>query len=99
MNLRLCGRAPAPLVKWIICPSVTAVLLSCVARRPPEALHSYQQHKPDSDAWLSGTCRTRASRHWDRARWTRDRVMTAELWDRETFVEKLRAIGVRAYHD
>jgi pyrroloquinoline-quinone synthase len=25
--------------------------------------------------------------------------MTAELWDRETFVEKLRAIGVRAYHD
>jgi pyrroloquinoline-quinone synthase len=26
-------------------------------------------------------------------------LMTAELWDRETFVEKLRAIGVRAYHD
>jgi len=25
--------------------------------------------------------------------------MTAEVWDRETFVEKLRAIGVRAYHD
>ena len=25
--------------------------------------------------------------------------MTAELWDRETFVEKLRVIGVRAYHD
>jgi pyrroloquinoline-quinone synthase len=25
--------------------------------------------------------------------------MTAELWDREIFVEKLRAIGVRAYHD
>ncbi len=25
--------------------------------------------------------------------------MTAELWDRETFVEKLRAIGGRAYHD
>jgi pyrroloquinoline-quinone synthase len=25
--------------------------------------------------------------------------MTAELWDRETFVEKLRATGVRAYHD
>lgn len=25
--------------------------------------------------------------------------MTAELWDRETFVEKLRTIGVRAYHD
>ena len=25
--------------------------------------------------------------------------MTAELWDRETFVEKLRAIGVRGYHD
>jgi pyrroloquinoline-quinone synthase len=25
--------------------------------------------------------------------------MTTRLWDRETFVEKLRAIGVRAYHD
>ena len=25
--------------------------------------------------------------------------MTAELWDRETFVEKLRMIGARAYHD
>ena len=25
--------------------------------------------------------------------------MTAELWKRETFVEKLRAIGVRGYHD
>ncbi len=25
--------------------------------------------------------------------------MTTGLWDRETFVEKLRAIGVRAYHD
>jgi pyrroloquinoline-quinone synthase len=25
--------------------------------------------------------------------------MTAELWDRETFVEKLRVIGVRGYHD
>jgi pyrroloquinoline-quinone synthase len=25
--------------------------------------------------------------------------MTAELWDRETFVEKLRAVGVRGYHD
>ena len=25
--------------------------------------------------------------------------MTAELWNRETFVEKLRAIGGRAYHD
>ena len=25
--------------------------------------------------------------------------MTAELWDRESFVEKLRAIGVRGYHD
>ena len=25
--------------------------------------------------------------------------MTTELWDRETFVEKLRAIGARAYHD
>ena len=25
--------------------------------------------------------------------------MTAELWDREIFVGKLRAIGVRAYHD
>jgi pyrroloquinoline-quinone synthase len=25
--------------------------------------------------------------------------MTAELWDRETFVEKLRTIGVRGYHD
>ena len=26
-------------------------------------------------------------------------LMTAELWNRETFVEKLRAIGVRGYHD
>jgi pyrroloquinoline-quinone synthase len=26
-------------------------------------------------------------------------LMTAEFWDRETFVEKLRAIGVRGYHD
>ena len=25
--------------------------------------------------------------------------MTTGLWDRETFVEKLRAIGVRGYHD
>lgn len=25
--------------------------------------------------------------------------MTAELWDREIFVEKLRAVGVRGYHD
>ena len=25
--------------------------------------------------------------------------MTAEFWNRETFVEKLRAIGVRGYHD
>ena len=25
--------------------------------------------------------------------------MTAGLWNRETFVEKLRAIGVRGYHD
>jgi pyrroloquinoline-quinone synthase len=25
--------------------------------------------------------------------------MTAELWDRKTFVEKLRGIGVRGYHD
>jgi len=25
--------------------------------------------------------------------------MTTELWDRETFAEKLRTIGVRAYHD
>src|SRR5262245_30464704 len=25
--------------------------------------------------------------------------MTAELWDREIFIEKLRAIGGRAYHD
>ena len=25
--------------------------------------------------------------------------MTTGLWDRETFVEKLRAIGVGAYHD
>jgi len=25
--------------------------------------------------------------------------MTARLWDRETFVEKLREIGARAYHD
>jgi pyrroloquinoline-quinone synthase len=28
-----------------------------------------------------------------------DRIMSVELWDRETFVENLRAIGVRAYHD
>jgi pyrroloquinoline-quinone synthase len=26
-------------------------------------------------------------------------LMTTELWNRETFVEKLRAIGVRGYHD
>src|SRR6266850_1208289 len=26
-------------------------------------------------------------------------LMTTGLWDRETFVEKLRAIGVRGYHD
>jgi pyrroloquinoline-quinone synthase len=25
--------------------------------------------------------------------------MTTELWDRETFIENLRAIGARAYHD
>ena len=25
--------------------------------------------------------------------------MTTGLWDRETFLEKLRAVGVRAYHD
>lgn len=25
--------------------------------------------------------------------------MTTELWERETFIEKLRAIGVRGYHD
>src|ERR1043166_6075236 len=25
--------------------------------------------------------------------------MTSKLWDRETFVERLRAIGVRGYHD
>ncbi len=25
--------------------------------------------------------------------------MTTGIWDRETFVEKLRAIGARAYHD
>src|SRR4030095_14503060 len=25
--------------------------------------------------------------------------MTAELWNRETFLEKLRGIGVRGYHD
>lgn len=29
----------------------------------------------------------------------RDPVMTTELWGRETFVENLRAIGARAYHD
>ena len=29
----------------------------------------------------------------------RSRLMTTELWDRETFIEKLRAIGGRAYHD
>jgi pyrroloquinoline-quinone synthase len=29
----------------------------------------------------------------------RNGFMTTGLWDRETFVEKLRAIGVRAYHD
>ena len=26
-------------------------------------------------------------------------LVTTELWNRETFVEKLRAIGVRGYHD
>ena len=26
-------------------------------------------------------------------------LMTTDLWDRETFIEKLRAIGVRGYHD
>src|SRR6476660_4782139 len=25
--------------------------------------------------------------------------MTTEPWDRETFVEKMRAVGARAYHD
>ncbi|PYL11273.1 MAG: pyrroloquinoline quinone biosynthesis protein C, partial [Verrucomicrobia bacterium] len=25
--------------------------------------------------------------------------MTTGLWDRETFIEQLRAIGGRAYHD
>jgi len=25
--------------------------------------------------------------------------MTTRLWDRETFVEKLRAVGARLYHD
>src|SRR5438093_3046929 len=29
----------------------------------------------------------------------RDLLMTAELWNRETFVKTLRAIGERAYHD
>ena len=29
----------------------------------------------------------------------RNRFMTTRLWDRETFVEKLRAVGGRAYHD
>ena len=29
----------------------------------------------------------------------RNRLMTTGLWDRETFVENLRAIGARAYHD
>ena len=29
----------------------------------------------------------------------RNGFMTTGLWDRETFVEKLRAIGVRGYHD
>jgi len=29
----------------------------------------------------------------------RNRFMTTRLWDRETFVEKLRAVGCRAYHD
>jgi pyrroloquinoline-quinone synthase len=29
----------------------------------------------------------------------RNRFMTNPLWDRETFVEKLRAVGGRAYHD
>ena len=29
----------------------------------------------------------------------RNRLMTTGLWDRETFVENLRAIGTRAYHD
>src|SRR5436305_1733279 len=30
---------------------------------------------------------------------TRNRLMITELWDRETFVANLRAVGVRAYHD
>src|ERR1700756_1686054 len=29
----------------------------------------------------------------------RNRRMTTELWDRDTFVENLRAVGARAYHD
>src|SRR4029077_12092773 len=35
----------------------------------------------------------------DRPRWIRNYVMTSGLWDREIFVENLRAIGARAYHD
>src|SRR5256884_5159750 len=30
---------------------------------------------------------------------TRNRLMITALWDRETFVANLRAVGVRAYHD
>src|SRR5438876_4629421 len=30
---------------------------------------------------------------------TRNRLMIADLWDQETFVANLRAVGVRAYHD
>src|SRR5438445_12732572 len=30
---------------------------------------------------------------------TRNRLMITKLWDRETFVANLRAVGVRAYHD
>ena len=30
---------------------------------------------------------------------TRNRLMITDLWDRETFVANLRAVGVRAYHD
>src|SRR6266404_5015614 len=29
----------------------------------------------------------------------RNRLMTTGFWDRETFVENLRAVGARAYHD
>src|SRR5262249_16782814 len=65
----------------------------------PEDLHPHKQHKPDSYAQLSRTRTGEAVRNRDRARRIGNRHMSAGLWDPETFVENLRAIGVRAYHD